>query len=347
MKYTFFKRLSLCMAILAFAQIAQGMEAPRAKLFNRHTFPVVNLGEDAKFKMTIASINKGNFENVRKALDFNPEFAKAEDSYGNTLLSFAAKQGDTKIAQLLIDRDARVNWPNKMMKTPLDLAILTGNDEMIRLLRNYGGIVYAKYIAILKPTRNYSEWMADIFRRDYIENLDLNVAPTDADKLHTTLAYVSVPMKYNDNEEEYLHNARQTLEDIENYTSNIIRSSLGSALHSSTITWKRIEPIGRFIGVSYNTPGSVKTLIDDLYSTIKQNVRNAQETYPERLDLHISIAEMNEGKLDPATVLPQPIQSGWNRLELEGPHGVSYDVTLNLPSKTGLHTEKISGLQLV
>ena len=42
--------------------------------------------------MTIASVNKGNLENVRKALQSNPHFAIAEDSYGNSLLTFAAKK---------------------------------------------------------------------------------------------------------------------------------------------------------------------------------------------------------------------------------------------------------------
>ena len=171
---------------------------------------------------------------------------------------------------------------------------------MIQFLRDQGAIIYAKFISILKPNPSYGAWMADVFRRDYVETLGLDLNLIDANKLHITLAYVSLPMNYDaDDEELYKIKAENILGIIAQNTTDAI-SAMRDTITETPITWDKIEPFGRFIGVSYLTPQPVKGLIDSLYRSIRSSgFPDAQETYPARLNLHISIAEMKEGKLDP------------------------------------------------
>ncbi|NJN21863.1 MAG: ankyrin repeat domain-containing protein [Leptolyngbya sp. RL_3_1] len=59
----------------------------------------------------------------------------------NTALTYAARDGFTDIAELLIDYGAEVNWVDGEGVTPLILAAFKGHTELVALLLNHGADV--------------------------------------------------------------------------------------------------------------------------------------------------------------------------------------------------------------
>jgi len=61
-------------------------------------------------------------------------FGNSRDDHGFSPLHWAAKYGQFKIAELLIQRGARVNVVNKGDDTPLHLAAAHGHHDVVRLV---------------------------------------------------------------------------------------------------------------------------------------------------------------------------------------------------------------------
>ncbi|MDA0866449.1 MAG: ankyrin repeat domain-containing protein [Cyanobacteria bacterium] len=84
----------------------------------------------------IAATLAGDIEAVRSHLDSgtNPNLVY----HTNTALTYAARDGFTDIAQLLIDHGAEVNWVDGEGVTPLILASLKGHTALAELLLHHG-----------------------------------------------------------------------------------------------------------------------------------------------------------------------------------------------------------------
>lgn len=78
----------------------------------------------------------GNVAGVRSHLQANADPNTVHNT--NTALTYAARDGYTEIAQLLIDAGAEVNWIDREGVTPLILASLKGHTEIAQLLMNHG-----------------------------------------------------------------------------------------------------------------------------------------------------------------------------------------------------------------
>ena len=69
-----------------------------------------------------------------------------QDDYGYTALHYCALLGHFKCASLLVQQEANVNLKDDNQKTPLDLAALSGNKDMISLLEKHGGQKHASEV---------------------------------------------------------------------------------------------------------------------------------------------------------------------------------------------------------
>jgi ankyrin repeat protein len=68
------------------------------------------------------------------SLDFYVEFLIGRDDHGFSPLHWAAKYGQYKIVELLLQRGARVNVVNKGDDAPLHLAAAHGHHDVVRLV---------------------------------------------------------------------------------------------------------------------------------------------------------------------------------------------------------------------
>jgi hypothetical protein len=83
---------------------------------------------------------------LRKELDKDPSFAAAHNSFGWTALHFAAFAGNADNAALLLERGAALDDKalNQFRNTPLQVAMLTGQEVVVRLLIARGADVRAR-----------------------------------------------------------------------------------------------------------------------------------------------------------------------------------------------------------
>ncbi|PZD70711.1 hypothetical protein C1752_10226 [Acaryochloris thomasi RCC1774] len=78
----------------------------------------------------------GDVGEVRSHLQSNADPNTTHNT--NTALTYAARDGYTEIAQLLIDAGAEVNWIDREGVTPLILASLKGHTKIAQLLLHHG-----------------------------------------------------------------------------------------------------------------------------------------------------------------------------------------------------------------
>jgi uncharacterized protein len=78
----------------------------------------------------------GDVGRVRSHLQSNTDPDVTDNT--NTALTYAARDGFTEIARLLIDAGAEVNWIDREGVTPLILAALKGHPEITQLLLDHG-----------------------------------------------------------------------------------------------------------------------------------------------------------------------------------------------------------------
>ncbi|KAJ7545220.1 hypothetical protein O6H91_09G110900 [Diphasiastrum complanatum] len=82
---------------------------------------------------------ENDLEQLKKLLRDHPDLATACDYDGRTALHVAACYGRTDAARLLLEAGAIVNAQDRWGTSPLGDAEQTGNSQMIRLLKDYGG----------------------------------------------------------------------------------------------------------------------------------------------------------------------------------------------------------------
>lgn len=96
-------------------------------------------GEDALDDLLIAARND-NIAAVQKLLNAGMS-QDSSDRDGNTLVLIAASEGYVDLARVLLERHAKAGIPNAAGDTPLKLAALHGNEELVRLLIVHGAPV--------------------------------------------------------------------------------------------------------------------------------------------------------------------------------------------------------------
>jgi ankyrin repeat protein len=90
----------------------------------------------------IAAVRAGNRTEIEQQIAASPEVVKGKDAGGSTALHHAAGYGPIGNLQLLIDKGADVNAPNRRRSTPLHWAI--HDEAKVRLLLSKGANVNAK-----------------------------------------------------------------------------------------------------------------------------------------------------------------------------------------------------------
>ena len=81
---------------------------------------------------------QGNLEQARRFLATGADPNAPDSKFGVTPLSWAAMYGDDEIVQLLIEKGAKVNQPNKDGSFPLHCAAFLGQDAAVRVLLKSG-----------------------------------------------------------------------------------------------------------------------------------------------------------------------------------------------------------------
>lgn len=69
---------------------------------------------------------------IRSGVDVNQQ-----NGSGATALTFAATFGRMEIAEDLLQNGAQLSIPDARGKTPIDHAVVQGNEPMVRLLERY------------------------------------------------------------------------------------------------------------------------------------------------------------------------------------------------------------------
>jgi len=72
---------------------------------------------------------------VKSLLKKSPELVNARNKYGETPLHWAAYRGKTRIAKLLIKKNADINARDTIGDMPLSIAIKRGHKAIVRALR--------------------------------------------------------------------------------------------------------------------------------------------------------------------------------------------------------------------
>ena len=94
-----------------------------------------------------AAAYSGNFEVVRKLIEFDPANINAKDRFGSTPLHLASEGRlfkDGSVLRLLLEHGAEINVRDEDGWTPLYVASITGVFEVVRLLLEHGADVEAK-----------------------------------------------------------------------------------------------------------------------------------------------------------------------------------------------------------
>jgi hypothetical protein len=89
----------------------------------------------------------GNFEVVRKLIEYDPACIEARDEYGQTpllLVSYGRNSKDDSVFRILLEHGADINAKRQDGQTPLHEASHNGALEVVRLLLEHGADVEAK-----------------------------------------------------------------------------------------------------------------------------------------------------------------------------------------------------------
>ena len=105
----------------------------------------------------LAAVFLGDAARVRSLLDRHPHLATAPDGRGDPPILHAARNGDTEIVRLLIDRGADANATNARGHTVLYCAGGHGHRETVQLLLDKGADCDAKFT---DDGKTLLEWLA-------------------------------------------------------------------------------------------------------------------------------------------------------------------------------------------
>lgn len=120
---------------------------------------------DGRTALTVAA-SRAKPELVRRLLASG---AKAEPEEGQvTPLAESIRAGSPESAKLLIEAGAKLNRPDTDGRTPLTLAVLAGQDELLEMLLGQGADPNARNA---KDGTTALMWAANIGRKSYIEML--------------------------------------------------------------------------------------------------------------------------------------------------------------------------------
>jgi|GEM_PF-797093 len=84
------------------------------------------------------SIRDGNLEQIMSLTKENPTLVVGKDSRSNTLLHWAALDGQRNATEYLLEHGAEVNAKNNEGATPLQIAAQCGHEKVAALLRRHG-----------------------------------------------------------------------------------------------------------------------------------------------------------------------------------------------------------------
>lgn len=84
------------------------------------------------------AVRKGEYEEVEKIIDEGADL-KATSTFGDTFLHFAAMEGRTEVAELLIKKGCYVATRDKIGRTPLYWAEICKHKKTAKLIKRYGG----------------------------------------------------------------------------------------------------------------------------------------------------------------------------------------------------------------
>ncbi|KAL3312751.1 Ankyrin-2 [Cichlidogyrus casuarinus] len=85
----------------------------------------------------IAHVRERNFNEVKEWIDNPSTDLDVGDEHGFSLLHWAAREGCSEIAEMLLRQGARVNVTNAGLDTPLHLAAAHGHFKLVKLLYEY------------------------------------------------------------------------------------------------------------------------------------------------------------------------------------------------------------------
>jgi len=91
-------------------------------------------GKKSTLAPLLQAAKDGKAQDVRAQIQQGADLNQADAEKGNTALLFAAENGKTEAAEVLIEAKANVNLANKKGTTALMYAALAGNLELVQAL---------------------------------------------------------------------------------------------------------------------------------------------------------------------------------------------------------------------
>ncbi len=298
------------------------LAVPKRLPVKRATIKVGELPEGDKrrnyFFASIKAIKQSNNALVMRNLEQHEDFPFFEDDFGNTLLAHAAQQGNFAMVQELILRGAEVNKTDNKTNTPLAKALTArpqtrGHKDVIALLLRNGAMVYAKATVMLFPTTEFRQDIDTSFgeERDYDRlppEVQAKVTPIAADKLHMTLAYVAIPITYDQDEGYgYRHPDIRPLENV--LRAQQLNQTLFDEFQREPFEFNELKIMGSFVTLTFTEPAWLTTTTDEFYRRVFESLPTAVKTYKEKTPPHISVAKLKPGqRFVKDQVLPQTIR---------------------------------------
>ena len=93
----------------------------------------------------------GNFSEVQKLVQRNPELVNILDVYKRTPLHYATNLGTNKLVEFLIEKGAQVNTADIDYLTPLHLASINGSATIVKTLLEKGAFTNVEELCNLTP----------------------------------------------------------------------------------------------------------------------------------------------------------------------------------------------------
>jgi ankyrin repeat protein len=238
--------------------------------------------------------NSENRKQLKALLTHNRNLVNMQDSYGNTLLSYAARNGLLGSVKDLVEQfGAQVNLADSKKSTPLQWALVNGHDAVISYLTQHGGLVNAKIDIMLEPAGFARLLMQDFHALDQqkADKVAQFVTPLPDKELHLSLAYMSVPLEYTDDPALYELYAQSIFGELIRGLKSIKSLKEEFTQISHSFRYASLDILGNFVALSLRAPAEYDDLIKEIYDRIARVLPSAEKTYPEEKPPHISFAK--------------------------------------------------------